>query len=106
MSVARAKREIDSVEFSDWMAYYRIEPFGERISDVRAGVIAATIANANRGKRQKPFVPADFTPWIKPPREPVLFKDPKDQAKFVALAVFGVDLSQSNGRKFTVKRRS
>jgi predicted transcriptional regulator len=33
-----------------------------RWSDFRAGIIASTIANVNRGKRKKPYKPADFMP--------------------------------------------
>lgn len=106
MSVARAMREIDSAEFADWMAYYRIEPFGERMSDLRTGIIAATVANANRGKKQKALHPIDFLPWAKPAAEPVRLEDPKAQAKFVALAVFGIELPAAGAGKFTVRRKS
>jgi hypothetical protein len=53
---------IGSREFSEWMAYFRLEPFGAEREDMRAGIIAATIANANRDpkKRPKPFTPGDF----------------------------------------------
>lgn len=62
MSVRRAQREIDSREFAEWIAYDGIEPFGEDRGDLRAGIIAATIANANRGKNSSPFHPKDFMP--------------------------------------------
>lgn len=73
------------------------------------GQLAALIANVNRNAKAKPdpFRPTDFMPWIEEPAssKPILFEDPKDQAKFVALAVFGVDLNQGDGKKFKVKRR-
>lgn len=55
---------IDSREFSEWMAYAEIEPFGEERADLRSGIIAATVANANRNpkKRRRPFKPIDFVP--------------------------------------------
>lgn len=46
------------------MAYYQLEPFGEERDDLRSGIIASTIANANRGKGQKPFKPSDFMPSV------------------------------------------
>jgi len=57
------------------MAYASLEPFGEERADVRAGIIAAVIANANRDrkKRPEPFTPADFMPLVKraPAAEPL-----------------------------------
>jgi len=52
------------------MAYFSIEPFGEHAAYWRAGLIAATIANVNRGKRQRALKPEDFMPpEPKPKRE-------------------------------------
>jgi hypothetical protein len=62
MSVAQAQREIDSQEFASWLAYDRISPFGEERADLRSAIVAATLANANRGKGTKPFTTADFMP--------------------------------------------
>lgn len=55
---------LTSRELLDWMAFWRLEPWGAEIESWRAGMIAATIANANRDpKRQrKPFEPSDFMP--------------------------------------------
>lgn len=41
-----------------------MEPFGEERADLRAGIIASTIANANRDpkRRRKPYKPEDFMP--------------------------------------------
>ena len=49
-------------QFREWMAYAKTEPFGERRDDLRSGVVASTIANANRDaqKHPEPFSPADF----------------------------------------------
>lgn len=105
MSVARAKREVDSVEFAYWMAYFNIEPFGERLADIRMGTLAATMANIHRDSKRPAFEPADFLPWHKRESRPVLFDDPKAQARFLALELFGIDLASAKGKKFTVKRR-
>jgi hypothetical protein len=37
-------------------------PLGPERADIQAGIIAATIANANRGKKGRRFVPKDFIP--------------------------------------------
>ncbi len=54
--------EISSRDFAEWIAYSRMEPWGEERDDLRMGIIASTIANANRGKNQKPFTPQMFMP--------------------------------------------
>lgn len=63
-SVAWGLRNISSYELSEWMAYDSLAPFGDERADLRAGTIAATIANANRDpeKQPEPFTPADFMP--------------------------------------------
>ncbi|MFM2465147.1 hypothetical protein P0D87_16005 [Paraburkholderia sp. RL17-368-BIF-A] len=99
-------RDISSVEFAHWMAYYNIEPFGDPIADVRMGMVASTMANIHRDPKRPAFEPADFIPWSNNRRntEPIVFDDPKDQAKFVALSVFGIDISKAKGKKFKVRR--
>lgn len=54
--------EITSRQFAEWLAYSRLEPWGEDRDDLRMGIIASTIANSNRGKNQKPFTPQQFMP--------------------------------------------
>jgi len=63
MTVADLESRMTARELGEWMAYDRLEPIGEWRGDVRAGIIAATIANASRskGKRAKP---ADFMPFL------------------------------------------
>jgi len=53
---------MDSRELAEWMAYYRIEPFGENRADYRAGVISSVLANINKKKGSKAFKPEDFVP--------------------------------------------
>ena len=61
--------EISSRDFAEWMAYSRLEPWGEERADLRAGIVASTIANSNRGKGQKPFKPQQFMPDFEPETE-------------------------------------
>lgn len=61
--------EISSRQFSEWMAYARLEPFGEERADLRAGIVASVIANVNRGKKQKPYTPQHFMPDFEPESE-------------------------------------
>lgn len=55
-----------SRELLEWQVYYGIEPFGEERADLRAGIIASTIANCQGRKKGKPaFKPVDFMPYAK-----------------------------------------
>lgn len=53
---------ISSREFAEWMAFMRLEPFGEIRADVRHAALSALIANVNRDRKRKaqPYKPADF----------------------------------------------
>jgi len=64
---------LDSHQLSEWMAYYTIEPFGQYPEFLRAGIIAATVANVHQGKKGRTFTAEDFMP-----KEPGILK-PKKQ---------------------------
>lgn len=57
-------RWVSAPEFTEWMAYAELEPFGPDAEAWRAGVIASTIANVyrDRKKRSKAYTPQDFMP--------------------------------------------
>ena len=61
--------EISSRQFAEWMAYSRLEPWGEDRDDLRMGIVASVIANSNRGKGKKPYKPQDFMPDFEPEDE-------------------------------------
>lgn len=68
MTVQELLARISSQELSEWMAYYSLEPWGTETDDLRAGIVASTIANVNRDpkKRRKPYTAQDFAPqWGK-----------------------------------------
>lgn len=61
MSVRRAQEEIDSREFTEWMAYLRrVEPHGAWRDDIHAGIIAATTMNAAGGIDGEPAQAVDY----------------------------------------------
>lgn len=55
---------ISSRELVEWQAFGLLEPFGEHRADLRSGIIASTIANANRDaeKHPEPYKPQEFMP--------------------------------------------
>lgn len=65
MTVAELLARMSSRELTEWICFWGIEgPAGEERADWRAGLVASTIANANRDpkKRREPFEPTDFMP--------------------------------------------
>ena len=52
-------------EYVSWQHYYAVEPWGSHIDDMRAGQIAAVVANVNRDPRSQPepYGPLDFATW-------------------------------------------
>ena len=64
MTVGELGQRMSSRELSEWMAYDRIEPFGNQWQ--QTGMIASTIANVHRDskKRASPFQPEDFMPQL------------------------------------------
>jgi len=56
-------------QFSEWIAFSQVEPFGEERADLRSAIIACITANAFRGKDQKPFEVSDFMPKFDPPEQ-------------------------------------
>lgn len=69
-TVEELQKRMSSAEFTRWIAYSSIEPFGFPMDNYRMGVPAAAIVNAVRatipiekGKsRPKPVKPSDFNP--------------------------------------------
>ena len=52
-----------SRQFTDWLAYYSVDPFGDQRADLRAGIVSAVVANRWRGKNEQPLEPSDFMPF-------------------------------------------
>lgn len=71
MTVAELGSRMSSAEFTGWLAYAEMEPFGPRREDERAGVIAALIANIARGMSRsadsEPYTAASFFPELAEP---------------------------------------
>ena len=83
--------EISDAELYEWMAFYRLEPFGDERADVRAGMVCAVVHNVNRGKRGKAAKPTDFMPYhtaAEDRRKALDRPDPKDLSQKVR-AIFG-----------------
>ena len=71
MTVRELLARMDSYEFSEWMVFSEMEPFGSSLENYRAGIVAAAIYNVNRDpKKGKVIQPEDFFPHEKEPPTP------------------------------------
>jgi hypothetical protein len=61
-SVWELKQRMPYAEFIQWIARYRLSPFGDERADLRAGIVASTMANCHATRRSKAFEPSDFMP--------------------------------------------
>jgi hypothetical protein len=55
--------EMPSHAFTEWMAYYSIEPFGDEVTDIHLARMTAILFNQSRGKAQKAMKPEEFRLW-------------------------------------------
>ncbi len=67
MTRGELEDRITSEELTDWMGYYRIEPFGDMRADLRMGILAATYINSKRGRGKRPISPSKFMPFLEKP---------------------------------------
>jgi hypothetical protein len=84
--IAELQERISSHEFAEYWVHYGLEPWGLEREDLRSGIVASTIANANRDpkKRPRPFTPDQFMPRFD--REDVADDDELDEDEAAAHA--------------------
>lgn len=51
---------MDSREFAEWKAYYRLEPFGPRRDNMHAAILAAVFVNSQIADKDKAVTPDAF----------------------------------------------
>lgn len=66
-TVAELEATLSGQELTEWMAFDAVEPFGEQRDDLRAGIVASTMANCHRS-RGPAFKPQDFMPFAEKPK--------------------------------------
>lgn len=85
-----------SSEFTEWQAFYTLEPFGDLIADQRHGVATSVLANINRNAETRPdaFRADDFIPWRETASTadpaPTLLDDPVAQSNLIRATMFGL----------------
>ena len=62
MTVGELCRRTTSRELTEWMAYERLEPFGERVTQMMLAQLTATVLTVANGKKGKPVKAEDLMP--------------------------------------------
>jgi len=101
LAMGRTLQELRAVlsyaEFQEWCLYYQIEPWGDERADLRAGIVASTIANyagRQRADGADPALPVDYMPYVE--RAPADTPAPEQQltddelAAWADAAIFGI----------------
>lgn len=77
LAMGRTVAELGAVlsyrEFQEWCLFFQIEPWGEQRADLRAGIVASTIANyAGRVRSEDAgaAAPQEFMPYVERPDHP------------------------------------
>jgi hypothetical protein len=99
MTVRELLARISARELSEWMAYFMLEPFGEERADVRAAIVAATVANTARDpkRHRRPFQASDFMPkFERKERERQTWEEQLRIVEMFNVAFGGEDLREEN----------
>lgn len=77
--------EMKPHHLGEWLALYRIDPWGEWRADLRMGIHASVLANVNRDPKRKPqpYTADDFMPKFTTPAEPEAAPDLADKIKAI-----------------------
>lgn len=96
-TVQELRASLSYTEFQEWCLYYQIEPWGESRADLRAGIVASTVANVHSlfmaGEAR--HVPADFMPYLEAPADPILLVEERELtddelAAWADAAIYGI----------------
>jgi hypothetical protein len=101
LAMGRTIQELRAVlsyrEFCEWCLYYQIEPWGEDRADLRAGIVASSIANyagKQRADSAYPALPSDFMPYLDRPEPEAPADDQpltdEELAAWADAAIFGL----------------
>lgn len=97
MPVGVMLAQTTSAELAEYMAMERVDgPIGEVRADLRAGIVASTIANHGMSPPRSPLRPLDFMPFAKRQRVrgPIRLADPKAQQRLLEQTLFGTLLKK------------
>ena len=82
-TVQELEQSLSSSEFTEWMAYFSLQPFGHYREDLRTGILASLIANIHKDKSRANFKPRDFMPFVDNPDDQLI--EPRSAEEEAAL---------------------
>jgi len=59
-TVAELESSLGSRELTEWLAYYKLEPFGQERDNWHTGVLASMYANVHKASGKPASKPSDF----------------------------------------------
>lgn len=80
---------MSSAEFSEWMEFYNLEPFGRNAEFEGHALVTSAIVNRSLGKDEKPTSPADFMPKEPEPPQPQSVNQMKQFAQMITVGLGG-----------------
>lgn len=87
---------MDSAEFTDWIAYDSLDPFGEVRGDLRMGILLSHYYNSQGAEQE--CRPRDFMPFIEA-EAPAEEQSIEDQINvMLAVGAYQKGLENSNGK--------
>lgn len=99
MPVRTMLSQLSSADLTEYMAFERIDgPIGEVRADLRAGIVASTVANHGMSPPKSPLRPIDFMPFAKPGGGgQIKLANAVEHGKLLAKTLFGGLLNQKKG---------
>ena len=59
-TVSEIEQDMPSSELTEWLAYYRLEPFGQERDNWHSATLASILVNTNRRKNTPAVPPSEF----------------------------------------------
>ena len=78
------------------MAFSRLEPFGSEANYLGFAIVAATVANAHRGKGQKAYEVSDFMPVFREVSKEQSVEAMLQFAEMMTISLGGKDLREKD----------
>jgi hypothetical protein len=88
-TVAELQERMSSAEFSEWIEFYKLEPFGRDAEYEGHALTAAMVQWRSLGKDEKPVKVEDLMPKEPTPAKPQTSAQMKQFASMMAIAGMG-----------------
>lgn len=69
MTVEEMLHRMSAAELAEWKAFCQVEMIGDDRQDLRAGIVASAVFNANRSSKGKVHSPIDHMPFRRREKE-------------------------------------